>query len=475
MNRLNTAGILFALTLRLGLLNHKAVTGFMIRQEDLPNAKVSQLPPEAAFFPGLFSILCLPWANNPVILSLSYSLRHILEVIIILRISQACLRYAMDVSMNIKEYYRKNAGSYFYPDLRKYPRNDGYGISPRVYPAQMETQSFGTLQVNCVTQTGFRPIPDATVRISYTGDPTSTIEELTTDEVGRTEEIQLPTPPLEYSLDPEIFDQPYSEYTIDVTAPGFERVDVSGTQLLPDVTAIQPVEMVPLPEAERAEEVFVIPPHTLYGDYPPKIAESEIKPTAETGEIVLRNVVVPEFVIVHDGPPTDTSAANYYIRYRDYIKNVASSEIYATWPEATILANILAIMSFTLNRVFTEWYRNQGYNFTITSSTAFDHKWMRGRNIYDNIGLAVDQVFNNYLSRPNVRQPILTQYCDGRNVTCPGWMTLWQQGIIIKINIQKSFLFIKYHFFYYGFQGIVFYSVVNGIGNNNFINTLNWI
>jgi hypothetical protein len=104
---------------------------------------------------------------------------------------------------------------------------------------------------------------------------------------------------------------------------------------------------------------------------------------------------------------------------------VASSEIYATWPESTIYANVLAILSFTLNRVFTEWYFNQGFNFTITSSTAYDHKWINGRNIFENIGFVVDSVFVNYLSRPNVVQPILTQYCDGYRTSCPGWMTQW--------------------------------------------------
>lgn len=103
---------------------------------------------------------------------------------------------------------------------------------------------------------------------------------------------------------------------------------------------------------------IVIPAHTLYAEYPPKIAESEIKPVSETGEIVLSRVVIPEFVIVHDGVPTDPTARDYYIRYRDYIKNVASSEIYSTWPEDTIRANVLAIMSFTLNRVYTEWCRD---------------------------------------------------------------------------------------------------------------------
>lgn len=313
------------------------------------------------------------------------------------------------------------------PDSLILPPKRGFynELGTRIYPAQMETQSLGKLQVNVATQEGFRPVENATVRISYSGDPTSVVEEIPTDNLGRTQVVELPAPPIDYSLDPASEQQPYSEYTINVTAPGFKRIEVAGAEILPQVTAVQPIQMVPTPPQEETAQVFVIGPHTLWGDYPPKIAEAEIKPTRESGEIVLLNVVIPEFVIVHDGPPSDTSAANYYIRYRDYIKNVASSEIYATWPESTITANILAIMSFTLNRVFTEWYRNQGYNFTITSSTAFDHKFINGRNIYSNISAAVDQVFNNYLSRPNVKQPILTQYCDGRNVTCPGWMTGW--------------------------------------------------
>lgn len=124
--------------------------------------------------------------------------------------------------------------------------------------------------------------------------------------------------------------------------------------------------------------------------------------------------------------PRDSSASNYYVRYKDYIKNVASSEIYATWPYETLIANILVIQSFTLNRVYTEWYRNKGYNFTITSSTAFDQKWMYGRNIFESIDEAVEDVFRNYLSRPNVRQPILTQYCDGQRVQCPQWLRQWE-------------------------------------------------
>lgn len=113
--------------------------------------------------------------------------------------------------------------------------------------------------------------------------------------------------------------------------------------------------MDPEERTENLTDNIVIPAHTLFAEYPPKIAESEIKPVTETGEIVLSRVVIPEYVVVHDGAPSDPTARDYYIRYRDYIKNVASSEIYATWPDATIRANVLAIMSFTLNRVYTEW------------------------------------------------------------------------------------------------------------------------
>lgn len=283
----------------------------------------------------------------------------------------------------------------------------------------------GKLQINLTSVINARPISNATISISYTGIPNATLEQVTTDNSGQTETITLATPPLEYSLNPTIEQQPYSEYTLDISAPGFEPVSISGAELLPDVTAIQNVSLRPTVNPESPEEVFVIPAHTLYGEYPPKIAEDEIKPLNLPGEIVLSRVVVPEYIVVHDGSPRDSTAQNYYVKYKDYIKNVASSEIYATWPENTIRANVLAIMSFTLNRVYTEWYRNQGYDFTITSSTAFDHKWIPERNIYDTISVIVDELFANYLSRPNVRQPILTQYCDGRRVSCPNWMTQW--------------------------------------------------
>ncbi len=283
----------------------------------------------------------------------------------------------------------------------------------------------GRLRVDVTSEINSYPVTDAVVSISYTGEPGRPLEQLNTNSSGQTETIDLATPPLEYSLNPSIESQPYSEYTLNISAPGFETMSISGAEILPDVTAIQNVRLRPLDQTGQQREVFVIPAHTLYGNYPPKIPEEEIKPTNETGEIVLSRVVVPEYIVVHDGSPSDSTAQNYYVKYRDYIKNVASSEIYATWPENTIRANVLAIMSFTLNRVYTEWYRNRGYDFTITSSTAFDHKWIPQRNYFNTISAIVDELFASYLSRPNVRQPILTQYCDGRRVTCPNWLSQW--------------------------------------------------
>ena len=282
----------------------------------------------------------------------------------------------------------------------------------------------GRLQISVTSEITAYPIENATISISYTGVPNSTLEQLQTNQVGQTEIVELDTPPLEYSLDQTIEEQPYSEYTLQVNAPGFEPISIAGAEILADVTALQDVRLRPLVE-DAEPEVYVIPAHTLYGEYPPKIPEDEIKPINESGEIVLSRVVIPEYVIVHDGSPRDSTATNYYVKYKDYIKNVASSEIYATWTENAIRANVLAIMSFTLNRVYTEYYRNRGYDFTITSSTAFDHKWISKRNYFDTISTIVDELFADYLSRPNVRQPILTQYCDGRRVQCPNWLTQW--------------------------------------------------
>jgi hypothetical protein len=288
---------------------------------------------------------------------------------------------------------------------------------------QNDNIDIGKLQIKCTTVNNI-PIENVNISVYYTGEPTEKLEEIKTDASGKSEELNLATPPVELSLDENNIIQPYSEYTIVTEVEGYEPVSVSGIELLSGRKSIQEIKLQPANETQYGEE-FNIPAHTLYGDYSPKIAETEVKPVDLSGEIVLSRVVVPEYIIVHDGSPTDGTAKDYYVQYKEYIKNVASSEIYATWPEETIRANVLAIMSFTLNRVYTEWYRNKGYEFTITSSTAFDQKWIYNRNIFDSISVVVDDIFDNYLARPNVKQPILTQYCDGKSVTCPNWLSQW--------------------------------------------------
>lgn len=282
----------------------------------------------------------------------------------------------------------------------------------------------GKLRINVTGPEGIIPINDASIQIANTGTPNTVLETINTDTNGNTETIDLAAPPIEYSMEPTD-NQPYSEYNIRINAPGYSEQLITGVQIFSTQIGIQNIRLVPNPNEQDIYDPTVIGGHTLWESYPPKIAEAEIKPLNESGEIVLRQVVVPETIVVHNGTPSDSTARDFYVPYLDYIKNVASCEIYSTWPEATIQANVLAIMSFTLNRVYTEWYRNKGYNFTITSSTAYDHKWMEGKTIYESIERVVDSLYNNFLSRPNIKQPILTQYCDGKRVSCPNWMTQW--------------------------------------------------
>lgn len=282
----------------------------------------------------------------------------------------------------------------------------------------------GSLRVQVLDRSGQNPIANAQIEIADTGNPNQVLEVVETDSSGFTDSVTLSAPPLEFSMEPSD-NQPYAEYNVRVRASGYEQEIISGVQIFSGERGNQRILLQPQTQPADVYNPIAIGPHTLWGIYPPKIAEDEIKPMNITGEIVLSRVVIPEYIVVHDGAPTDTTATDYYIQYKDYIKNVASCEIYSTWPQATLEANILAIMSFTLNRVYTEWYRNKGYNFTITSSTAYDHKWMYNKTTYDSISSVVDAIFNQYLSRPNVTQPILTQYCDGRRVTCPNWLSQW--------------------------------------------------
>ena len=141
---------------------------------------------------------------------------------------------------------------------------------------------------------------------------------------------------------------------------------------------------------------------------------------------------IPEQITVHLGPP-GSNAPNVTVPFKDYVKNVASSEIYPTWDESALRANILAIISFALNRVYTEFYRSQGYDFEITNSTAYDQAFVNGRSTFENVDAIVDDIFNNYIRRQGFLEPLAAKFCNGTTVTCEGlsqWgsQSLAQQG-----------------------------------------------
>ena len=151
---------------------------------------------------------------------------------------------------------------------------------------------------------------------------------------------------------------------------------------------------------------------------------------------------VPENIVVHLGAPS-AEAPNVTVSFPEYIKNVASSEIFPTWPESALRANILAQISFALNRIYTEWYPSRGYAFDITNNTAFDQSFVPGRDIFDNISLLVDELFNDYVRRQGAIEPYFTQYCNGTTSTCEGlsqWGTveLANQGLN-SVEILRSF------------------------------------
>lgn len=173
-----------------------------------------------------------------------------------------------------------------------------------------QTEDKGYFRANVNSIIASRPIAGAKVQITDENNPNEIIEEVETDISGQTEPVELPAPPLEYSMEPAA-QQPYSVYNIRILAPGFETVEISGAEIFSGQTALQNVSLMPMDDSVgESEELYVIPPHTLYGNYPPKIAESEIKDTQETGEIVLSRVVIPAGVC--SPKSSDTSCVPFF-------------------------------------------------------------------------------------------------------------------------------------------------------------------
>ena len=169
---------------------------------------------------------------------------------------------------------------------------------------------------------------------------------------------------------------------------------------------------------------------------------------------------VPQTITVHLGPP-DSNAANVTVPFSDYVKNVASSEIYPTWDESALRANIYAIVSFALNRVYTEFYRSRGYDFDITSSTAIDQFFVNGRSYFENVSRLVDELFNDYLRRPGFVEPLAAKFCNGTTVTCEGLSQWGSQNLASQgytpAQILRS---------YYGNAEIVNNAPIRGISSS---------
>ncbi len=275
----------------------------------------------------------------------------------------------------------------------------------------------GNLQI--FVTAGESPVSGARVRVS---DPQNgeVLEEAITDVSGQTPFLELPAPPMAWSVvEGETNQRPYAVYNITVSAGGRQTLHIGGVELFPAGRSIQRAELT----ASGGFNIrnLLLPPHALWGEPSTRAPEEEVKPLPDqSGLVVLPEPVIPEFIVVHAGRPDDASAPNYWVRFKDYIKNVACSEIYSTWRTEAIKANVLAILSFTLNRVYTEWYRGKGYGFTITSSTAFDQSYAHGRTLFEEISVVVDDLFTTYITREGIAQPLFTQYCDGRRTQCSG-------------------------------------------------------
>lgn len=280
-------------------------------------------------------------------------------------------------------------------------------------------------------RTAHEALPLQGVRVSVLDDEQNRIYELVTDENGETRRVALETMDKRYSQDENFAGTPFVTYNVYAQADGFEPVSVTSIPIFDGESAHLPLVLVPMQGMQREQvqtEIMVgAPAVSMEGAREP---EGPVE-NGEAGQ-VLRQVAIPNPITVHLGTP-NASASNVQVSFPDYVKNVASSEIYPTWPESALRANIYAIITFALNRVFTEWYRAQGYPFDITNSTAYDQYFIYGRPIYDSINRIVDQIFNEYVRRQGQEAPYFTSYCNGSTSTCRGlsqWgtVTLANQG-----------------------------------------------
>lgn len=267
-------------------------------------------------------------------------------------------------------------------------------------------------------RTAHDAVPLSGVQIFVLDDEQNRIYELTTDESGETRSVSLETVDKRYSQNESFEGTPYVTYNVLAQAQGFNTLYVADIPIFDGELAVLPLSLIPMQEGQRSMErtqvVVGAPAVSMTGE---RVQEG---PGGDMdASYVLRQVVIPNPITVHMGTPAST-AQNIQVSFPDYVKNVASSEIYPTWPEAALRANIYAIITFALNRVYTEWYRSKGYNFDITNSTAYDQYFVYGRPIYESISRIVDQIFNEYVRRQGQNAPYFTSFCNGTTATCAG-------------------------------------------------------
>ena len=244
-----------------------------------------------------------------------------------------------------------------------------------------------------------------------------------TNEDGKTVNIPLYAPDIILSLEEENDIRPYETYNVELRLKGYEIEEIQNVQIFADETSYLPMH--PAPSRRQVfpgRTVSVITDHHLLTNYG---GNNQGQTPANNGRI-RGEVIIPTYITVHLGRP-DSNAENITVPFLYYLKNVASSEIYPTWPVEALKANIWAQTSLALNRIYTEWYPSQDYDFDITNSTAFDQAFVKDRNIFDSISEIVNETFNEYIQKSNYQEPYYAEYCDGKIASCPGmkqWGTL---------------------------------------------------
>ena len=286
--------------------------------------------------------------------------------------------------------------------------------------------SNGTLRVQTYAARQSAPVPGVHIVLTNADDPLAQAREFYTNEEGDARDICLPAPDRSISLDEYAARRPYSVWDLAADKEGYQPLTIRGIQVFAGETALAELEMRPaqrLGAPSPLPDDFDVPPHQLYRPEDASPSSAPVQLCPQPAPEVLTVPIIPATITVHLGKPA-ASAQNVTVSFRKYIANVASSEVYPTWPEQALRANIHAQISLALNRIFTEWYPSKGYTFNITNSTSYDQYYVHGRNVFKVMERITDEIFNTYVRRTGTIEPYYTEYCDGKSVTCAG-MKQW--------------------------------------------------